>query len=546
MNRYVSVALMLGLALGAAACDEGFLTTAPQDVISDATYWQSERDFTLAVNAAYREVIGVDQMYFDGATDLAYSQQDWMRNHEFAQGTATAAHGWSLDMWNRMYRGISRVNEVLTRLETADAVPADAKTRIAAQARFLRGHFYHELLWMFGGVPLLTEVPTVKEAREVQRASRDEVYALIMADLTFAAEGLPANWPAAQYGRATKGAALAYKARAALYEGSFQKYANNNASGAAAHFQTAADASKAVMDGGQYELFPSFRGLFTYAGRGSKEVIFDYQVLKGSNGWWAWVGFAPHSMGGNTDLTPTRALVDKFRMTDGLPVTQSPLYDPKPPVIDGNTVVSLGMYANRDPRLSGTLLFPGAEFNGAVFNSFPTSTTVDRVNLTNFYNTHTGFMPLKYIDPTDRPDPWNSGLNFIKMRYADVLLMFAEAKIELNQVGEAVGAINQVRARAGMPNVTAGSQAAMIELIRDERAVELAWEGLRLADIRRWRIGEQVMPGQVRGIDVLEGGQATTLRGMWIRNFSAPRDYLWPIPTTERDLNANLAQNPGY
>lgn len=546
MNRHLSVALVLGLAAAAAACDGDLLTTEPQDVISAGTYWRTERDFTLAVNAVYRSVIDLDQMYFDGATDLVYSHKDWTRNHSYAQGNHDALTGWSNGLWGRMYQGISRANEVLTRLEDTDVLTAEAAARIEAQARFLRGYFYHELLWLFGGVPLFTSVPSVSEAREIARSSRDDVIAFVLADLTAAADALPDSWPSAEYGRATKGAALAYKARAALYEASHQKYAEGNSSRADELFGTAADAAQAVIDLGVYALHPSFRNLFTYAGQGSSEIIFDYQRIKGVNGWSAWAWFAPHSMGGDIDVTPTRALVDKFHMVDGLPIDQSPMYDPSLPAIQDGQVTSLGMYANRDPRLYATVLFPGGAFNGAVYNSFPNSPTSDRVVTSNFGNTHTGFVALKYVDPQDQSDRFNSGLNVIKMRYADVLLMLAEASIELGDIGAALPLLNQVRDRAGMPDVTAGNQEQLIELVRNERAVELAMEGLRLADIRRWRIAESVMPGQVSGIDALSGGQVVTLRGLWVRNFTAPRDYLWPIPAPERSLNPNLEQNPGY
>jgi hypothetical protein len=548
MNRQRSLALMLVLAIAAVGCDDDFLTTEPQDVIPDATFWRTERDFVVAINAVYRDVLDTNQLYMEGATDLAYSQKDWTPNHAFAQGHQDASNGWSNDIWRRLYRGISRANEVLTRLGTTQAnLSATARTQIEAQARFLRGYFYHELLWLYGGVPLFTRVPTVAEARAVQRASREEVIAFVLADLTAAAEGLPTSWPAAEYGRATRGAALAYKARAALYEASHQKYHANNAARANELFQVATDAAQEVIDLNVYRLHPDFRELFTYAGEGSAEVIFDYQRVKGVNGWNAWVWLAPHSMGANIDLTPTRALVDKFLMNDGLPIDQSPAYDPSPPVIQDGQVVSQGMYANRDPRFYASVLFPGGQFNGSVYNSFPTSPTADRVVNNNMSNTHTGYVWLKYVDPTDFADPFNSGLNIIKVRYADVLLMFAEAKIELNQIDASVeAALNQIRDRAGMPHVTLGSQPAMIDLVRNERAVELALEGLRLADIRRWKIAETVMPGQVSGIDVQDGAQIVTLRGLWQRGFQVPRDYLWPIPAPERDLNPRLEQNPGY
>jgi starch-binding outer membrane protein, SusD/RagB family len=398
---------------------------------------------------------------------------------------------------------------------------------------------------MYGGVPIFTSVPTVTQAREAVRASREDVIKFVLEDLTAAAEALPNTWPAADHGRATRGAALAYKARAALYEASYQKYHAGNTALANSLFQTSADAAWAVMQSNTYSLHPDFGALFTYAGERSPEVIFDYQRVKGVNGWNAWNWLAPHSMGGNIEVSPTRAAVDNFRMIDGLTIQQSPLYNPAPPVIVDGQVVSLGMYANRDPRFYASVIFPGAQFNGKVFNSFPGGGT-DAVVTSNMSNTHTGFVSRKYVDPADQASPFNSGINIILMRHADVLLMYAEAKAELNQADATVtNALNQIRTRAKMPPVNVAPQ-QLIPLIRNERAVELAFEGLRLADIRRWKIAENVMPGNVSGIDVRSGNQVVTLRGLWQRTFASPRDYLWPIPAPERDLNPNLTQNPGY
>ena len=549
MRRPFILALALGLAVGATGCDDEFLTTLPQDEISDAIFWKTERDFTMAVNAAYRNVLDTDQFFIDGASDHLYSKKDWTVNHAYAMGHQDATSGWSAGIWARLYEGISRANEILTRLETTEAeLSPDFRTQIQAQARFLRGYFYHELLWLFGGVPLYDKVPTIEEAREATRASREEVINFVLADLSAAAEGLPDRWPAAEYGRATRGTALAYLARAALYEASYNKYTEGNAARANELFRIAADAAQDVMESGVYSLHPNYAELFTYAGEGSPEVIFDYQHVQGVNGWGAFGWFAPHSMGGVVDLAPTRALVDEYRMTDGLTIEESPLYDPSPPVIENGKVVSLGMYANRDPRLYATVIFPGAQFNGAVFNPYPNSPTVDRLDRSNFNNTETGFVMKKYVDPLDEDQRNNSGLNIIKMRYADVLLMYAEARIELGEWSDpsVKAALDQLRDRVGMPEVTLTSQEQAIELVRNERAVELGTEGLRLADIRRWKIAEEVMPGQPAGMDIWENGQIVTVFGTWQRSFSSPRDYLWPIPVGERDLNSNLAQNPGY
>lgn len=563
---------MLSIALGATGCDDELLTTVPTDRVSSATFWANERDFNTALNAAYERMLGValNPMYFDGATEIGYSHADWMRQHEYVMGRANALSGWSADIWDRNFTGISRANEILAQLEVVEdeVLSAKAADQIRGQALFLRAYYYHELLWMFGGVPVFTSVPSVEEAREVSRASRKEVYAQIEADLSEAASLLPrrSDLPADQYGRATQGAALGYHARTALYEAGWQEHNEVNSSRASELYRTAVDMAQAVMDLNEYSLHPDFRGLFTYAGEQSQEIIFDYQKVSGQNGWHAWLGFAPKSMGSNVDVEPTRELVDLFPMEDGLPIDESPLYDSAPPRItyDGNgnpTVETLGMYANRDPRFYGTVLFPGGELNGTVYNSYPScssgapegycSPTTDRILISDYNNTYTGYIAMKYVDPQDQASPGNSGLNIIKMRYADVLLMYAEAKAELDELDASVNAaIKEIRNRVNLPmpqDVTAMTQQEAISYIRNERTIELAWEGLHLADIRRWGTAKDVLNGNVHGIDIADGsGNFNPVPGQHTRSFEAPRDYLWPIPASERDLNPNLDQNTGY
>lgn len=567
INVLLSGLLMVGIALGAAGCSEDLLTTVPSDRVSSATFWANERDFNTALNGTYNEMMGqdLDPIYFDGTTEIGYSHADWRRQHEYVMGRANAQSGWSGGIWSQLYTGISRANEILFQLDEVggDVLSQEAANRIRGEALFLRGYFYHELLWMFGEVPVFTSVPTVEEARSVSRSSRDEVYNRIITDLSEAASLLPAT--AADYGRATQGAAIAYQARAALYEASWQEYQEGNTSRANELYNTAASKSQAVMDMNVYSLHPNFRELFTYAGEQSQEIIFDYQKVSGQNGWSAWADFAPKTMGSEVNIAPTRELVDRFPMEDGLPIDESSMYDNSPPEItyDGNgnpTVQTLGMYANRDPRFYGTVLFPGAQFNGIVYNSYPScesgapdgycSPTGNRILLTDYNNTYTGYTAMKYVDPQDESAPTNSGINFIKMRYADVLLMYAEAKIELDERDASVqSAVETIRDRVNLPmpkDLTTMSQQEAIDFIRNERTIELAWEGLHLADIRRWGTAENVLNGNIHGIDIADGGSFNKIPGQHTRSFSAPRDYLWPIPSSERDLNPNLSQNPGY
>ena len=137
------------------------------------------------------------------------------------------------------------------------------------------------------------------------------------------------------------------------------------------------------------------------------------------------------------------------------------------------------------------------------------------------------------------------------MRLPEILLTYAEAKIELNQIDQSVvDAINRIRQRpdVNMPAVTIGSQTEMRTLVRNERLVELSFEGLRLFDIRRWKIAENVMPGKVYGLSYIDN--AGTLKIVeaigWVQLFDKSRDYLWPIPQNEREVNRNLTQNPGW
>ena len=205
------------------------------------------------------------------------------------------------------------------------------------------------------------------------------------------------------------------------------------------------------------------------------------------------------------------------------------------------------MFDNRDPRLAASILYPGAAWDGGTFDSRPVglSSRPEAINLGNENVSVTGFNIRKYIDLTDKADRGNGGIDMMLMRYADVLLMYAEAKVALGQAdASALAAINLVRVRAGMPALTTVAEAD----VRYERRVELAFEGLRIFDIRRWKIAATVMPATaVTGIDYLNAAGAKILAAQpaSARAFPA-RSYLWPIPQSERDLNPGLVQNPGY
>lgn len=270
---------------------------------------------------------------------------------------------------------------------------------------------------------------------------------------------------------------------------------------------------------------------------------------------------------GHSNKKPPQQLVDTYSAIDGLPIDESPLYDPAEP------------FANRDPRLDYTLVLPGTRFINHDFNTNPEvkevlfygvdpPVMVENTEATHPYSSFTGYLWRKFADPEDFPEVNNSGVDIIIFRYAEVLLNFAEAKIELNELDQSVyDAINAIRTRptVEMPAITTGkSQQELRNLVRMERRWELAGEGFRYFDIHRWNIAHEVMPGPVLGrvpagflseapeIDEIgtpsydNVSNADLMDVIEIRTFNPERDYLWPIPRIELETNPLLEQNPGY
>lgn len=521
MNRIQGLTVALGVALLAAGCDDDFLTTLPPDQVSGAVFWTQQKDAELAVVALYNQNqafrLTVDS---EAATDNAWAQKSFDAWYPIGQGAVDPLNGAINAVWDEAYRGIRRANELLANIDKIQTInPASLRDRLKGEASFWRAYHYLHLVNLYGDVPLFTTPITIEEGEAASRTPRGQVIDQVIKDLDFAASVLPTTYAASDRGRVTKGAALAFKARAALYEG---------------RWAVAEDAAKAVMDLNLYRLQPNYADLTHYAGDNSPELILTDMREKGVRGQGEFGSLAQGSLLGVSDITPLRELVDFYQMKDGLPTSQSTLDTPNAP------------YADRDPRMYATLVYPGATYCGVTYNSLPGSKTADEIRK-DFNTTSTGFNFIKYVDCADRNDRGNSGIDYILMRYADVLLMYAEAKIEQNELDAAVtSAINAVRTRAGMPPIAAGlSQSALRDALRYERRAEFVLEGRRLFDIRRWKIAQQVMPGQKYGIDYVEGG-VTKKYVADNRLFNAGRDYLWPIPQRELGLMPNLTQNPGY
>lgn len=520
-NITIITALFILLAAGN-SCKKDVLDTQPTDKYNEGNFWNSEAAVSAALSGCYNPLtsdglFGGDAtpLWEETATPNAYNYSNAMGFNLIAEGRQQSSDdGIIAQRWHDSYVGIGRCNAFFANVDQVE-MSADTKTRMKGEVHFLRGLYYFMLENYYGDVPLILEEPDLETQADLPRSPRAEVVAQIIKDLDSAALVLPAKYSGGDIGRATKGAALALKARILLYEASPLFNTSNDA----AKWKTAADAAKAVMDFTEagYGLFDNYRELFLPQNENNEEVIFDVQYIFPGLG----TSFDLIGKQYNTNA-PLLDLAQAYQMNNGLPITDpSSGYDPAKP------------YANRDSRLYGTIFFPGD--------------TLMEVPVTDERFAVTGFGMKKYTIYDKGPAPegqsdlksGQSQTNYIVLRYADILLMYAEAQNEaMGPDASVYAAINAVRERAGMPGIAETyTQSELREIIRHERRVEFAGEGYYYNDIRRWKTAQSVLNAPIKTYD---GSQIE------IRTFDAARDYFWPVPLTQTDLNPALEQNPGY
>ncbi len=522
MRKYI---LFLGVLFIAISCSSDFLDRNPLDKPSNEAFWNTAADAIAALNGCYNEWYSMDNViYFDCASDNAYNPFPWEGWQVAATGMATSSD-YGANFFS--YTTIVRCNNFLENIDRP-TMDETLRERLKAEARFLRAWDYFLKVTLYGDVPLVTSVLPINEAN-LPRDSKEKVIEFILDELEDCASSLSESYSGSDVGRITKGAALAVKARMELFAGKFAESAS-----------TCQD----IMGLG-YELLPNYSTIFMPENENSKEVVLDIQYEESSYTTWVLGVMPPNSSGGWCSINPTQALVDAYECIDGKTIGESPLYDPQDP------------YKNRDPRLAATIVYPGALYDGAYFNPIDVADP-NADYYAPYGRSKTGYNPRKYVDdPKMYPDIWASGMNAIVIRYAEILLMYAEAKIESNSIDESVyKAINDVRNRAGMPDVDRAiynTQAKLRELIRRERRVELAMEGIRWFDVCRWRIGEEVMSGNVMGallgkVDPNNGDLTLTEERIFVetRVFDPGKNYLWPIPQSAIDATPAIKQNPGY
>jgi len=575
MKSYNKYFVLLFTFLAFMACDKQILDLESLTEPVDATFFSNEKELELALTGTYNSLIRMDygvayQCAIDnGGSDIGISRG--CAFDELGAGTHSAQSGTYQSLYSHYYRGIGRANNLLQNMDRAkDVVPEARFNQIKGQALVLRAYFYHYLTEFFGDVPYIDVVVTKPEDGLIPRTPKAEIAAKLLADLQTAADALPLTW--SEKGRITKGVALGLRARIALYNGLYTE---------------AAASAQAVMDIEQtsgLSLYPDYQNLFQRAGEGSSEIML---AMPFKDGFQTTTGFAlgSRNCGSYTTMAPTQSMIDSYEATDGLPIDESAVYVPSKP------------FDNRDPRLKASIITPQSVWAGFIFESHPDSLTFRMVNGTSggsnkdcrkasWPAAFCGYAWKKYNDELAQKDKilW-AEIDFSLMRYAEILLTYAEAKIESNSIDASVlTAINRVRARAygvnvndvdNYPEITTTNQGELRKVIRRERKVELANEGFRLFDIRRWQIAEKVMPAIVYGRIINEKTATlvpaidddcfvsyTGVESQYDRNpdgrfpnaqnrlFNANRDYLCPIPQSEIDTYAGfgivLVQNPNY
>ncbi len=451
-------------------------------------------------------------------------------------GTTTTPY---FNKWGYAYARIRDINEFFDQIESSD-FEDETKDRLKGEMKFIRAYLYSELLWRYGDVPLITQVFALDDDyTAVTRDSYDKVVDFIVNELDEASVLLSKS--EIKKGRATPDATLALKSRVLLYAAS----PLNNPSNDRTKWEKAAQAAENLIDKG-YTLYPDYKNLFM---EDNNEIIFgryftislnhNINGLSGTN-----------SLYGGGHNHPTENLVMDYEMVNGeLPysldasnkiiVNPASGYDPKNP------------YLNRDPRFYASILYDGCIFQDHEVETFDGGIDSPLSSVVPWNATMTGYYLYKFIDPyksvnlrteDKSTNPWTY------FRYGEILLNYAEAKFELGDEDVARKYVNLVRARVNMPPVNA-SGIDLRNKIRHERRIELAFEGHRFFDVRRWEILEEVSTKQILGMQIRK---ATNGEKSYDIKVVAPVAYYdqhlkLPIPRTEIDKSGGaLTQNRGY
>lgn len=537
----------------------------PQDRIAEEKVWADPNSAELYVSGIYAEF---KKFQFGQFPNLGYDNAmdalaDGMKFTSNTAGNGTvnilvsnsnqfSSASVGLNYWASGYERIRRINEMINGINTKSSLSDAQKQVYEAEGRFVRAYAYFWLVKIHGSVILFKSMDQYTE-KDHERSSEEAVYDFILEDLQYAVDHLPLNNLA---GRATQGAAYTLMARVGLYAGSIAKYdlkqfnqdplTGISQARSAEYFKKSADAAQKVIDmanGGLYALDDNFASIFT--NKNTKEAIFRVDFAAPDVTHQYDLGYAPpRDAPGNTLVygVPTAELVNEFEMADGSKFSWQ------------NAAQAAAPYTNREPRFYATILYNGATWKGRTLN---TSTTDAIEGFTTFgasgdpKRTVTGYYVRKMLDPTNTTFVQNkSTQSWIEMRYAEVLLIMAEAKAQLGDFATATTYINQLRQKRGLNALILANNNQAMAAVEHERKVELAFEGHRFWDLRRWRkahllldnvkfTGHKISPNATGLTYEVVSADATN------RSFSTKLYYL-PIPENEVQLNGALTQIKGW
>mgnify|MGYP000296634799 CR=1 FL=1 len=569
----------IALCTAATSCES--LDFTPPGDLSGNTFWQTEDHARQAAVGMYDAMrapwcFGME-FTFDMCSDLADGTSPWA---DISRGSSfSSSSGGVQNHWQYLYELVHRSNTVL---RNVPGMPISAQTRrqVCGEARFLRAMAYFRMLNCWGGVPYYDESCDINAnfaTLDAPRCSADELRSHILEDLDSAVAMLPVRWADSDRGRATRGAATALRGKVRLFGGEWEA--------AAADFEDIVFNRTAQYG---YTLHPDYDGLFRlYNGATSDEMIFSIQSLDGNVAGYAldivsyFGNKSTMRLIASNRIVPSTTLADMYECADGRPFSWNdflPGFEQADPsgrrammcvaidqgadrivdLLECDTTAVMDAYRLRDPRLNTTLITPYSHYLGTDAGSTPMEKQFVLADPSKggapmeakaFIRNSEGWNSYfwrKFIPTGNLDGYWGeysrTPYEFPIIRLADVMLMLAEAYTESGHPEAAIPLINNVRERAGLPALNTGpawlearSAAEVRRRIRRERAVELAGEGQRYWDLRRWGIAAETFR------------DARDIFGdlMYTRSYQSRHDR-WPIPLVELDRNKNLVQNPGW
>lgn len=525
------------------ACD--VLDMKPLDKVSDADVWEDSALIELYVNASYNSINHeFSQHMLSDASDETYCIHNWGSLWTVQRGEMTSDNvtgiSEKINYWKQAYGNIRTINVFFDKIADAP-VESALKDRMKGEMKFIRAWIYANLIWRYGGVPLITGLFELNQDYKVERASYSDCVDFIVKELDEAISLLPAKSISENLGRATGNACMALKARVLLYAASKQ----NNPSHSKEKWEAAAQATKAVLDAG-YSLCNDYQSVFL---EDNAEIIFArYFTQANSTDFMLWNG--RNGSNGFTGENPTQNLVNAYEMTNGelpylneeLPLKVNPAsgYDESNP------------YAGRDPRFAASILYDGSVWAGRETETWHGGLDSPESSIGSWNASKTAYALKKFmvesIPPAGssvRPEnPW------IFFRLAEFYLNYAEIMYELGNDDVAREYLNKVRSRQSvqMPPVTASGD-KLRDKIRNERRVELAFEGHRFFDVRRWGIADETENRDLLAMNIQkkDDGTKTYEITLLLKRSFLKQHYLVPIPRTEIDKSEkSLVQNTGY